>query len=100
MARTSATIRSSERARALAQRRHSLDAYIKSIVDRAPELTPEQCDKLTAVLRPSPDPPRRPPSPGSARRPRTSGETGVPSGTGGNRIAEADQQGGGGDVAA
>lgn len=45
-----------DEARALAKRRHSLDTYIKSIVDRAPELTPEQRDKLAVVLRPaSPD---------------------------------------------
>ena len=39
------------RAKKAAERRHSLDTYIKSIVDRAPELTPEQIDRLTALLR-------------------------------------------------
>jgi hypothetical protein len=35
----------------MARRRHSIDTYIKSIVDRAPELTPEQRDRLAAILR-------------------------------------------------
>lgn len=43
----------SEEARALAKRRHSLDTYINSIVDRAPELTPEQLDKIALLLRPT-----------------------------------------------
>lgn len=30
--------------------RHSLDTYINSIVRRAPELTPEQIDKLRPIL--------------------------------------------------
>jgi hypothetical protein len=42
-----------EEARELAGKRHSLDTYIKSIVDRAPELTPDQKSKLAAALRPS-----------------------------------------------
>ena len=46
-------IASSAKARDMAKRRHSLDAYIKSIVDRAPELTPEQRDRLAILLRPS-----------------------------------------------
>ena len=41
------------RAKKAAERRHSLDTYIKSIVDRAPELTPEQRDRLAILLRPS-----------------------------------------------
>ncbi len=47
---TPATIRSSERGRELAERRHSLDTYIKSIVARAPELTPEQIERLRSLL--------------------------------------------------
>jgi hypothetical protein len=43
------------RAKKAAQRRHSLDIYIKSIVERAPELTPAQRDKLVTLLRPGPD---------------------------------------------
>jgi hypothetical protein len=35
----------------MAERRHSLDTYIKSIVDRAPELTSEQRDRLAVILR-------------------------------------------------
>jgi hypothetical protein len=53
MATTSAL--TSEYARALAERRHSLDTYINSIVARAPELTPEQRDRLAVLLRPGPD---------------------------------------------
>jgi hypothetical protein len=41
------------RAKKAAQRRHSLDTYIKSIVERAPELTTEQRDRLATLLRPS-----------------------------------------------
>jgi hypothetical protein len=37
----------------MAERRHSLDTYIRSIVDRAPELTAEQRDRLAAILRTS-----------------------------------------------
>jgi hypothetical protein len=44
-------IASSDVARDMARRRHSIDTYIKSIVDRAPELTPEQRDRLAAILR-------------------------------------------------
>ena len=40
-----------KRARKAAAARHSLDAYIRSIVDRAPELTPAQRDRLAVVLR-------------------------------------------------
>jgi hypothetical protein len=54
MPSTPATIHTSERGRELAARRHSLDTYIKSIVARAPELTPEQRDRLAAILRPAP----------------------------------------------
>jgi hypothetical protein len=41
------------RAKKAAERRHSLDTYIKSIVDRAPELTAAQRDRLTVLLRPT-----------------------------------------------
>jgi len=34
--------------------RHSTDAYIRAIVARAPELTPEQRDKLATLLRVTP----------------------------------------------
>ncbi|WP_432019158.1 hypothetical protein [Streptomyces sp. 1222.5] len=34
--------------------RNSLDCYVKQIVDRAPELTDEQMEKLRALLRPAP----------------------------------------------
>ena len=44
-------IASTDEARALARRRHSVDTYISSIVARATELTPEQRDKLAAILR-------------------------------------------------
>jgi hypothetical protein len=46
-------ISSTDKARDMAKRRHSLDVYIRSIVDRAPELTPEQRDRLAILLRPS-----------------------------------------------
>jgi hypothetical protein len=46
-------ISSTDEARDMAKRRHSLDVYIRSIVDRAPELTPEQRDRLAGLLRPS-----------------------------------------------
>jgi hypothetical protein len=36
--------------------RHSLDAYINSIVRRAPELTPAQLDKLRGLLPPAGEP--------------------------------------------
>ena len=45
-------IASTDEARDLARRRHSLDTYIKSIVARAPELTPEQRSRLAAILQP------------------------------------------------
>jgi hypothetical protein len=35
----------------MAKRRHSLDVYIRSIVDRAPELTAAQKDRLASLLR-------------------------------------------------
>jgi hypothetical protein len=35
----------------MAERRHSLDAYIRSIVARAPELTAEQKNELAVILR-------------------------------------------------
>ena len=41
------------RAKKAAQARHSLSTYVKQVVDRAPELTPEQRDRLAAILRPS-----------------------------------------------
>jgi hypothetical protein len=37
----------------------SLDSYIGRIVDRAPELTPEQRDKLATLLRPGRTPVER-----------------------------------------
>ena len=40
-----------ERARKAAAARHSIDTYITSIVDRAPELTAEQRDRLALLLR-------------------------------------------------
>jgi hypothetical protein len=40
-----------KRARKAAAARHSVDAYIRSIVARAPELTPAQRDRLAVVLR-------------------------------------------------
>ncbi|WP_157442073.1 hypothetical protein [Actinoplanes awajinensis] len=40
----------SDRGRKAAAARHSLDAYIDSIVRRAPELTPEQVEKLRPLL--------------------------------------------------
>lgn len=39
-----------ERARKAAAARHSLDTYVKTIVDRAPELTPEQRSSLAAIF--------------------------------------------------
>jgi hypothetical protein len=44
-------IASTDEARELARRRHSIDTYIKSIVARAPELTAEQRDRLAVILR-------------------------------------------------
>jgi hypothetical protein len=40
----------SERARKGAQARHSLDTYVKTVVDRAPELTPAQRDLLAGIF--------------------------------------------------
>jgi hypothetical protein len=42
-----------ERATKAARASHSLDSYIKRIVARAPELTPEQRDRLATLLRPT-----------------------------------------------
>lgn len=42
-----------ERAVKAANARTSLDHYIERVVDRAPELTPEQRDKLALLLRPA-----------------------------------------------
>lgn len=42
-----------ERARKAAAARHSLDTYVKTIVDRAPELTPEQRARLAVLLAPA-----------------------------------------------
>jgi hypothetical protein len=39
-----------ERARKAARARNSLSTYVKSVVDRAPELTPAQLDMLAAIL--------------------------------------------------
>lgn len=41
-----------ERARKAALASHSLDAHVKAIVDRAPELTPAQREQLALLLRP------------------------------------------------
>ena len=38
-------------AKKAAAARHSVDSYIRSIAARAPELTPEQRDRLAAILR-------------------------------------------------
>jgi hypothetical protein len=46
-------VTSTEAARALAERRHSLDTYIASIVRRAPELTAAQRDRLATILAPA-----------------------------------------------
>jgi hypothetical protein len=40
-----------KRARKAAAARHSVDAYIRSIVARAPELSDEQRSRLAAILR-------------------------------------------------
>lgn len=40
-----------ERARKGGRARHTLDIYIASLVERAPELTDEQKDKLRDLLR-------------------------------------------------
>jgi hypothetical protein len=42
-----------ERAVKAARASHSLDSYIRRLVDRAPELTDEQRSRLVAALRPS-----------------------------------------------
>lgn len=41
-----------ERARKAALARHSLDTYVKTVVDRAPELTLEQKSRLRAIFAP------------------------------------------------
>lgn len=38
------------RARKAAAARHSLDTYVKAVVDRAPELTPQQRARLATLL--------------------------------------------------
>lgn len=43
-----------ERARKGGLAKNSLDAYVKRIVDRAPELTDEQVEKIRRALRPVP----------------------------------------------
>jgi hypothetical protein len=40
-----------ERARNAGRAGHTLDAYVQRVVDRAPELTPEQRDRLALLLR-------------------------------------------------
>ena len=42
-----------ERARNAARARNSVDAHIRALVDAAPKLTPDQRDRLAALLRPS-----------------------------------------------
>jgi hypothetical protein len=49
-----------KRARKAAAARHSVDAYIRSIVARAPELTPAQRDRLAVVLRTNRTPDEQP----------------------------------------
>ncbi len=39
------------RAVAAATARTTLEAHIRAVVDRAPELSPEQCDQLARLLR-------------------------------------------------
>jgi hypothetical protein len=48
-------VRRHEAARQAANARHSLDTYISSIVRRAGELTPEQVNRLRALLPPAGD---------------------------------------------
>ena len=43
------------RARKAAHASHSLDSYISRVVDRAPELTPAQRNRLATLLRPTSD---------------------------------------------
>lgn len=43
----------SERARKAARARHSLDTYVKTVVDRAPELTEAQRTRLAAIFAPT-----------------------------------------------
>lgn len=42
-----------ERARKAAQARHSLETYVKTVVDRAPELSEAQRARLAAIFAPS-----------------------------------------------
>jgi hypothetical protein len=42
-----------ERARKAGQASHSLEHYVSKVVDRAPELTTEQRDRLATLLRDS-----------------------------------------------
>ncbi|MEU2171186.1 hypothetical protein ACH47V_29580 [Micromonospora chersina] len=42
-----------DRARKAGRAAHSLDAHIKAVVDRAPELNPEQVARLRAVFAPA-----------------------------------------------
>lgn len=42
-----------ERARKAAAARHSLDTYVKTVVDRAPELTESQKARLAAIFAPA-----------------------------------------------
>lgn len=41
-----------ENSRRAALARHSLDTYVKTVVDRAPELTPEQKQRLATIFAP------------------------------------------------
>jgi hypothetical protein len=41
-----------------ARRRIGIDSAIQKIVDRAPDLTEEQCDRLRSLLNSAPLPPR------------------------------------------
>jgi hypothetical protein len=49
-----------ERARKAGQASHSVDSYIRRLVDAAPKLTPEQRDRLATLLRATPDDTGRP----------------------------------------
>lgn len=41
-----------ERARKAGQKAQSLETYVKHVVNRAPELTPEQVESLRAIFAP------------------------------------------------
>lgn len=43
----------SDRARKAAAARHSLDTYVKTVVDRAPELSESQRSRLAAIFAPA-----------------------------------------------